>query len=65
MKNAENTQVKLLKVNEVAKILQTSPKTVRQYINYGQLQALRLPNKGGYRIRLNDLDHFLDGLQIA
>jgi len=65
MRKSNNTQVIFYKVNEVAKILQTTPKTIRSYIALKQLIAHRLPNNGGYRIHQDDLNHFLDGLKIA
>lgn len=65
MNKQTNTQLKLLRVDEVAEILQTTPRTVRQYISHNQLNAYRLPNNGGYRVHRSDLDHFLDGLKIG
>jgi|TARA_R100001082_G_C4290050_1_gene127788 excisionase family DNA binding protein len=52
-------------VKEVAKILKTTPKTVRSYITLNQLYAHRLPNNGGYRVHLEELNRFIDGLRLG
>lgn len=47
---------KVFNVTEVAEILQTSPKRIRDLINYGHLKAFRL---GRILVRNSDLDDFL------
>lgn len=64
MKNDKKSQALFYTVNKVSEILQTTPKTVRQYINMKQLVAHRLPNNGGYRISESDLHTFIGGLRI-
>jgi len=64
MKNANKPQAIFYKVNEVAKILQTTPKTIRSYIAINKLSAHRLPNNGGYRIHADDLTTFIEGLRV-
>jgi len=65
MRKDNNSQVIFYKVNEVAKMLQTTPKTVRSYIHLNKLDAHQLPNNGGYRIHESDLNRFISGLKIA
>tara|TARA_B100001939_G_C16457318_1_gene411546 strand:- start:172 stop:369 length:198 start_codon:yes stop_codon:yes gene_type:complete len=64
MQSTNKSQVIFYKVNEVAKILQTTPKTIRSYIAINKLSAHRLPNNGGYRIHADDLTKFIEGLRI-
>jgi excisionase family DNA binding protein len=47
----------LLTVEEVAKELRVTPKTVRTYISNGELVAIALGK--GYKITRNDLDDFI------
>jgi|15BtaG_2_1085339.scaffolds.fasta_scaffold03263_2 DNA-binding transcriptional MerR regulator len=65
MHNTTEVQELFYKVNEVADILQTTPKTIRGYITGKILRAHRLPFKGGYRIHKDDLISFLEGLRLA
>ena len=48
----------LLTVQEVAKHLRVDEKTVRRWINKGELAAIDLGK--GYRIYRSDLDAFID-----
>lgn len=53
-------QQKFLTVDEVAELLKLNSRTIRQYITDRQLQAIKLPNNGSYRIPLNYLEDFLN-----
>jgi excisionase family DNA binding protein len=48
----------LLRTEQVAKLLNTSPATVRNWIRLGLIEAVRLPS-GQYRVRREDLDKLL------
>jgi excisionase family DNA binding protein len=48
----------LYTTNEVAEKLKVTPKTIREWIGRGELEAIDLGQ--GYRIRRSDLDTFLD-----
>ena len=50
--------VELLTVQEVAKHLRVDEKTVRRWINRGELPAIDLGK--GYRIYKSDLDAFIE-----
>jgi excisionase family DNA binding protein len=50
----------LLTVAEVADRCRVHPKTVMRAIARGELEALRLGERGAYRIRPEDLDSWLD-----
>jgi excisionase family DNA binding protein len=45
-------------VDELARRLKVNPETVRRWIRRGDLQALALPNKAGYRISADDVRRF-------
>ncbi len=51
-----------LSTNEVAELLGISSFTIRRYIQYRKLKAVKL--EGGYRIRRTDLDRFLKAREI-
>ncbi len=44
----------LMTVSQVAATVLLTPKTVRQHIRGGQLHAVRLHARGGYRVRRED-----------
>jgi excisionase family DNA binding protein len=48
-----------LTVAQVAELLQLSPVAVQGWIRRGQLPAVNLGGKAGYRIRARDLDAYL------
>jgi excisionase family DNA binding protein len=48
----------LLRTEQVAKLLNTSPATVRNWIRLGLIEAVRLPS-GQYRIRREDVEKML------
>jgi excisionase family DNA binding protein len=51
---------RLLKVAEVAERLRVNRDTVRRYVRSGRLKGVLLGgDRGGYRIRLSDLEAFL------
>jgi len=50
---------KLLTVQEVADRLGVHPDTIRQWIRNGELGAIDLGGRAGYRIREQDLDRFI------
>jgi excisionase family DNA binding protein len=53
----------MLKVSEVARVLRVSDRTVRRYIDRGELLAARLDLGGQivFRINQHDLTAFIDG----
>ena len=55
MQNSDDT---LYTTEEVAQKLKITPKTVREYIQRGELEAIDLGQ--GYRIYKRDLDVFLE-----
>ena len=57
-----NLQQRFYTTEEVAKLLQVDPETVRRYVRQGKLRALKL---GGKFIRVDkiDLDTFIEGLK--
>ena len=57
-------QVVFFTVIEVAKILKTTPKTIRSYITSNLIIAHQLPNNGSYRIQKSKLVEFINGLRI-
>jgi excisionase family DNA binding protein len=56
MDMAEN---KLLTVQEVANRLSVHPDTVRQWIRNGEIGAIDLGGRAGYRISEEDLERFI------
>ncbi len=50
---------KLLTVQEVADRLGVHPDTIRQWIRNGELGAIDLGGRAGYRIREQDLERFI------
>jgi excisionase family DNA binding protein len=52
----------LLTVPEVAATLRLHPDTVRRWLRAGQLPALNLGGRRGYRVRQSELDRFLASL---
>jgi len=55
---------KLLTVNDVAEIVQASPRTVRRWIDTGKLKPTRVGDKL-IRVRREDLEEFLRGTRNA
>jgi excisionase family DNA binding protein len=47
-------------IAEIVDMLKVHEQTVRRWIKEGQLPALALGRKAGYRIRKQDLDEFLE-----
>jgi len=54
---ANKSEDKLLTIEEVAKILRVSSRSVNRYIESGRLKASKL---GVWRIKQSDLDKFLE-----
>jgi excisionase family DNA binding protein len=54
-----------LTVEEVAESLRVHPVTVRRWLRGGQLPAVRLGTKAGWRIARSDLDRFLESRKLA
>lgn len=52
----------LMTVPEVAATLRLHPDTVRRWLRAGQLPAVNLGGRRGYRIRRSELDRFLASL---
>lgn len=50
---------RMLTVDDVADLLSANEKTIRRWIKDGQLPAINLGHRMGYRIREADLDRFL------
>lgn len=46
----------LFTVNELAKILNKHPESIRRQIRSKKLKAIKTSNRGGYLIEFNDLD---------
>ena len=65
MTNPVKSQVVFFTVMEVAKLLKTTPKTIRSYIALKLLNAHQLPNNGSYRINKSDYDNFITGLKVG
>lgn len=65
MINPVKTQVEFWTVMEVAKLLKTTPKTIRSYIALELIDAHQLPNNGSYRIQKSKLIEFINGLKIG
>jgi excisionase family DNA binding protein len=53
------TEARLLTVNEVADLLRVSRMSVYRLIKEGQVAALRVGRS--YRLREDDVDHYLSG----
>ena len=49
-----------LEVKDIVEKLNVHEQTVRRWIRQGDLQAVLLGRKGGYRVKASDLDAFLD-----
>ena len=62
-KNGVQENMKLLKTEEVGKILSFSPKKIRKMIATGELPALKIG--GEFRIRQEDLQNYVDGLSVV
>ena len=62
-KNGVQKNMKLLKTEEVGKILSFSPKKIRKMIAAGELPALKIG--GEFRIRQEDLQNYVDGLSVV
>jgi excisionase family DNA binding protein len=52
----------LMTVPEVAATLRLHPDTVRRWLRAGQLPAVNLGGRRGYRVRRSELDRFLAAL---
>ena len=52
----------LMTVPEVAATLRLHPDTVRRWLRAGQLPAVNLGGRRGYRIRRSELDRYLASL---
>ena len=57
-----NTEQRFYTTDEVAKLLQVDPESVRRYVRSGQLKAVKLGGKF-IRIDKSDLDKFIDQLK--
>ncbi|NLV27623.1 MAG: helix-turn-helix domain-containing protein [Methanomicrobiales archaeon] len=55
--------MKLLKTEEVGKILSFSPKKIRKMIADRELPALKIG--GEFRIRQEDLQNYVEGLSVV
>ena len=54
-----------LTVNQVARQLHTSPRTVQRWIKEGRLRAIRLPGGRSYRIYQRDVDAALTVIEAS
>ena len=52
--------MKLLVVREVAGMMRVSSEHVRRLIRSGNLPAFKVGRRGGYRIREEDLTHYIE-----
>ena len=52
--------MKFLIVKEVATIMRVSSEHVRRLIRGGSLPAFKVGRRGGYRIKEEDLDHYIE-----
>ena len=52
-------------VAEVAARLKVDPETVRRWIRSGELKAVPLGHRTGYRITESDLDAFIQSRKLA
>jgi excisionase family DNA binding protein len=55
----------LLTIDQVAELCQVSAKTVYRAISSGRLRASRLGRGSAYRIRLEDVDAWLDACALT
>jgi len=54
------SDLEMLTVGEVARMLSVSEQTIRAYVRLGHLQAVKLP--GSWRVRVEDLQKFIDSI---
>lgn len=59
---AESQEQRFYTTEEVAKLLQVDPESVRRYVRSGKLRAIKLGGKF-IRIEKNDLNQFIEGLK--
>ena len=57
-----NTEQRFYTTDEVSKLLQVDPESVRRYVRSGQLKAVRLGGKF-IRIDKDDLNQFIEQLK--
>jgi excisionase family DNA binding protein len=48
-----------LTTQEAARYLRVHPETVRRWVREGALPAAKLGRRGGFRLKQEELDHFL------
>jgi len=56
----KKVDLEMLTVGEVARVLGVSEQTIRAYVRFGQLRAVKLP--GSWRIRVEDFQKFIDSI---
>jgi excisionase family DNA binding protein len=52
---------KLLKIKDVAEILNIHPSTIRRWSEQGKIEAYRIGNRGDRRFRQSAVDRFITG----
>lgn len=57
-----NVQREYLSPNEIAEMLGVSPFTIRRYIKFGELRAVKL--MGGFRVHRDELQRFLKAHEV-
>jgi excisionase family DNA binding protein len=50
-------------VKDIVDMLKVHEQTVRRWIKQGDLQAILLGRRGGYRVKASELDAFLEAQQ--
>ena len=59
------TDERMLTVAEIVELLQVHEQTVRRWIKSGELRAIILGRKSGYRVRESDLRAFLEARETS
>lgn len=59
----ESNNLQFYTPEQVAKILQTNPETIRRYVRTGKLKAVKLGGKF-IRIEKRDFDRFIEELKL-
>jgi len=60
MKKTDGREKRLLKVDDVARLLRLHPNTVRRWSNQGILKSCRINPRGDRRFKREDVDVFLN-----
>ncbi len=53
----------MLTVPQVAAYLQVHPESVRRWLREGRMRGINLSGKGGWRVRRDELERFIEELE--